>query len=196
MTDDPVTIILTGPPHSGKTTVCERVIESAQRSGLTVAGIITMNSVRAKGVAFQHVVDLRTGRRSLLATATAERTRFAARHRDADRTLDIDDFVASWEFDKGGVADGNAALVAAASTPCDILLVDQLGPLEFFRGGGFTAVFDAVLRGRHDAALVVVSPFALEPAKQRFAGHLRVMRVSPDTRDALPAAIMELCRRP
>lgn len=195
MREDSLTILLTGASRSGKTTVCTKVIDLARAAGVTVGGIVTENAVTESGAVVQHVVDVRTGRRSLLATATAERARVVARYEGVERPLHADEFAASWVFDEGGVAFGNAALVATITTPCELLVVDQIGPLELRAGAGFDAAFDAVLRGRHEVALVVVHPLVLELAERRFPGRRQVFEVGADVRDGLPQTIMALCRR-
>ena len=46
----------------------------------------------------------------------------------------------------------------AQSAPCDLLLVDELGPLEMLRGQGFTAAQAALAGGRYRLGIAVVRP--------------------------------------
>lgn len=192
MSGRPPAILLTGPSGAGKTTVCTQVVELARAAGISVGGVLTDNVVTSTGAAAQYVTDITGGGRCLLATATPERERVSARLERDGRRFDLDEFAASWVFDEDGVAFGDAVLVATLATPPDLLVVDQIGPLEFWKGAGFTAVFGVLARGQHTAALVVVHPLTLEQAKARLPGARHVLEVSPATRDALPGAIMEL----
>ncbi len=187
----PPVILLSGPSRAGKTTVCARVVELARAAGLSVGGVLTENVVTGAGAPAQYVRDIAGGERRLLATATPERERVRARLEGEGRPFGLEEFAASWVFDEDGVAFGNAVLVATLASPPDLLVVDQIGPLEFWGGAGFGVVFDVVGHGR-SAALVAVHPLTLEQAKARFPGARHVLEVGPATRDALPGAIMAL----
>lgn len=52
--------------------------------------------------------------------------------------------------------------------PCDLLIVDELGPLEFNRGEGWIAGLTAVDSGSYQSALVVIRPSLLKMAYQRW----------------------------
>jgi hypothetical protein len=52
--------------------------------------------------------------------------------------------------------------------PCDLLIVDELGPLEFDKGQGWLEGFRAVDSGRYRAALLTIRPSLLDRALQRW----------------------------
>ena len=52
------------------------------------------------------------------------------------------------------------------STDCDLLVVDELGPLEFNLTTGWIAAFDVLSAKQFRVALVVVRPELLERARQ------------------------------
>ena len=47
-------------------------------------------------------------------------------------------------------------IVLAEATPCQLLVVDELGPLELERKGGWQEAFDVLRRGHFALALVVI----------------------------------------
>jgi len=185
-------ILLTGRSGAGKTTVCATVIERARGRGLTVGGVLTENVATQAGASAQHITDIDTGERRRLATATREREPVRARLEGQGRPFSPEEFAASWTFDEKGVAFGNAILAATFAKPPDLLIVDQIGPLEFWCGGGFTAVFDVVSRGGQAASLIAVHPLTLDKAKERFPEPLHVLEVAPETRAPLADAVLGL----
>jgi hypothetical protein len=66
--------------------------------------------------------------------------------------------------------------VLGAATPCDLLIVDELGPLEFERNRGWTDGLAAVDSGDYRHALVVVRPQLLPAARARWP-HAQVVDV-------------------
>lgn len=68
-----------------------------------------------------------------------------------------------WHFHTGGLVWG--AQVLAAGTPCDLLVIDELGPLELERGTGWANALDVLRGGNYRLALTTVRP--------DLAGHLQ-----------------------
>jgi hypothetical protein len=54
------------------------------------------------------------------------------------------------------------------ATPCDLLIIDELGPLEFDRGEGLLAGFEANDSRQFKASLTVVRTSLLERACDRW----------------------------
>jgi nucleoside-triphosphatase THEP1 len=145
--------ILTGPGGSGKTTLCRELAAAARRSGRDVAGLLSPGRfAEARRVGIE-AMDLRSG----------ETRPLAWRH---DSTHPGTPDLCSWSFDETAFAWGNAVLRSA--TPCGLLLLDELGPLELLQDRGWTAGLDAVGSGDYDQALVVVRPSLLEHARARW----------------------------
>jgi nucleoside-triphosphatase THEP1 len=145
--------ILTGPGGSGKTTLCRELAAAARRSGCDVAGVLSLGRFAEAQKVEIEAMDLRSGE-----------TRPLARRQDPMRpgTLEL----CSWSFDETSFAWGNELLRRA--TPCGLLVVDELGPLELLEGRGWSAGLDAIASGGYDRALVVVRPSLLEQARTRW----------------------------
>jgi nucleoside-triphosphatase THEP1 len=98
----------------------------------------------------------------LLDLASGERRRLAERARaDLPGTEGL-----GWHFDPEVLALGNTLLSRIAT--CDLLLVDELGPLEFGRGSGLTAAFALLDARRYHLAVVVVRPALVAAARTRW----------------------------
>jgi len=76
----------------------------------------------------------------------------------------------SWIFDQIALAWGNQVLKTVI--PCDMLIVDELGPLEFEAGVGWSSGLQALDSRSYQVGLVTIRPEMLKVARQRwpFAG--------------------------
>jgi len=101
----------------------------------------------------------------------------------------VDPLTPSWLYDDGVFGWGNNVLVR--STPCDLLVIDELGPLEILGDRGWFTAFDVLKRRQFGAALVVCRPALVDDLRDRI-GVTRgtVYAVTPEIRDAMPAAIL------
>lgn len=132
-------IVLTGEPASGKSTLCREVVRAAREAGLVVRGIVTGDAPAADG-AERWLEDLRNGRRTLLG-----------------RTAPPQDVAAGaprWRLRDAALAWSDAVLGEAC--PTDLLVVDEVGPLELVQQRGTLPGVRRALAGPYDVALVVV----------------------------------------
>ncbi len=183
--DDRQVILLTGPSRAGKTTVCRRVLTEARERGLRVAGVLTEDGEAPDGTALQLVRDLRTGAlRPLAAEGAPARGGGAPAQRNGPGPR------LRWSFNEEGVELGRHALEAALHEPCDLLIVDQIGPLELHHGEGWTIAPQAIAHAPCRLALVVVNPSVLDELRRRI-GACEVVEVDPATRDRTPAHLIE-----
>jgi nucleoside-triphosphatase len=97
-------------------------------------------------------LDLKSGERVRLAERTdGDQVGIATQH---------------WTFLPDSVEWGNQVL--KRSVPCDLLLIDELGPLEFKRGEGWMTGFEIVASDSYQSALLVIRPSLLEDAHSRW----------------------------
>ncbi|GEM_PF-204024 len=162
---EPAIFLLTGPRGVGKTTVCLRAVALAQQAGFSCAGLLTLREDEDQRV----VVSVRTGLRRPLTTTDPAGVR-----------------VGRFLFDPAALAWG--AEILAQSTPCDLLVVDELGPLEL-RGEGWAVGLETLRRGAFRLGLVVVRPELVEEMLARFP-HAYVLEVTLENRDDLPGRII------
>lgn len=132
--------VVTGGRGAGKTTFCRQAAALAHAAGLDAAGILSPARMEAGEKTGIYVADVRTGAQRLLAAARAGEVRGFPLGR--------------WHFDPAAIRWADEVLERA--TPCDILIIDEIGPLELELRRGLTAWESALLSGRYRAALVVV----------------------------------------
>lgn len=168
-------IVLTGDRGVGKTTVCSRTATLARGSGYTCGGILTVS--RAGDV--RDLLDVRSKEtRRLTLERGKEPAVIQGRFRFNPETLE-------W---------GNSVL--ARAVPCELLVVDEIGPLEMQRERGLAGAL-GVLRGTDFAlALVVVRPELLLQAQRRLpSSATTVLAVTVENRDRLPTVLLHMLKR-
>ncbi len=157
-------IIVTGPKGSGKSSFCVEMALLARAYGLDVAGVISLPRFDGSTKAAIDLMRLRT--------SSTRRLAFRRDGRPPGNTL----HTTSWDFDESTIEWGNSSLQDAI--PCDLLVVDEVGPLEMERGAGLLAGLDALDSRNYLLALVVVRPDLVPKALKRWpdAGVLDVSR--------------------
>ena len=167
-------LIISGGRGVGKTTLCQRLAAAARDAGWQVAGLVSPANLEEGIKTAIQVEDLRTGERCLLARWSR------------DELAEIR--TPGWVFDPEVIRWGNEAIRSA--DPCDLLVVDELGPLELVRRQGWMAAFDALDRGEYRLVLVVVRPELLEIAQRRWTQAEVVMVHSVDEVEKLVEKLM------
>jgi nucleoside-triphosphatase THEP1 len=141
-------VLLTGGKESGKTTACRHLVERARGLGLTCAGIISPPRLEGGAKVGIDVVDVRTGERRALAEVDGRPAALrAGPHR----------------FDEAAVARARDLLDTAC--PCDILVVDEIGPLELEGGRGWANALEVLRGGEYRLAVAVVRPRLVEAVR-------------------------------
>lgn len=133
-------IIVTGEIGAGKTTWCREMIAHVRESGLRVAGL-SSPGVFADGQKI--AIDL-------LDLATDEQRRLADRLAVPDTSLPTP----NWKFQAETLAWGNTALKAIDT--CDLLVIDELGPLELLHNQGWQSALPLLKQGNYHVACAVV----------------------------------------
>lgn len=178
-------VFLTGAPGAGKTGVCQRVAQLTRHKGLRVSGLITEARRLASGRIVQTVVNLRTGERRRLAD-----------YLGVDKGEPIGSGVSgrfSWTFVSDSVRWGRHELDRCLTGSTDLLVVDQLGPLELVAGSGWANAVDVLRARRFDLALVVVNPLVLAELLRRLGDASAVaVEVGSATRALLPEPLAGL----
>ncbi len=152
-------VFVTGAPGAGKTRVCQRVAELSRHKGLRVSGLVTEARRLASGRAVQTVVNLRTGERRRLADYVG-----------VDEGEPIGRGLAgrfSWTFVSESVRWGRHELDRCLTKSTDVLIIDQLGPLELMAGSGWSNGVEVLRGGRFGVAVVAVNPMVLGELRRR-----------------------------
>ncbi len=141
--------MISGDRMVGKTTFCQAMIQTARRSGWDVAGLLSPAIFKDGIKESIWAEDIRYGEKRPLAAAIQQG--------------ESDLILGNWFFNRQTLAWGNQVL--HASIPCDLLVIDELGPLEFKVHTGWMAAFDVLESSRFHLALVVIRPELVKTAK-------------------------------
>jgi len=153
--------LLTAPRGAGKTTFCRTLAQTARAAGWDVAGLLSSavfeNGIKT-GICAQ---NLRTGESRSLAVSSTSQPPPAN-----DQLL-----LGAWLFDPASIAWGNEALNTCL--PCDLLIVDELGPLELLRGEGWVNALKVLRQptALYKIGVVVIRPELVTIAHSNFAIH-------------------------
>jgi len=162
-------VLVTGDREVGKTFLCRSVVEEAKRRGFACAGVLSRAHIEGQEEVGISLIDVASGEERPLATAgdTRQGVRWG-RYMFVPSSLE-------W-----GVR------LLANATPCDLLVVDELGPLELEMGQGLVPALDVLTGGGFALALVVVRPALLNEVKERLQGReLDIVEVTLSSRDQL-----------
>ena len=168
-------ILLSGESELGKTTLCLKLADMLKAIPMVVNGVICPPVYEGLSKTGIDVQILKSGEKRQLARLNSGKSEGL--------------FTRKWLFDETVTDWGNEEL--AKATPCDILIVDELGPLEFERGLGFLNGFTVINSRDYSAALVVIRPSLLPNALKRWPD-ANVISVESETREALVNQVFNL----
>ncbi len=126
-------IILTGPRGAGKTTLIGQLILTLQQQGVKLSGLTSPAVFEGNQKTGITAVNLATGETRHLAVYDPKPADPAAEHKPLN-----------WSFDPVVITWGN--LVLSNAVPAEVLVVDEIGPLELLRGQGWSEAIPALIR--------------------------------------------------
>ena len=122
------------------------MVRAAQQSAWQVAGLLSLPKYAGSEKISIWAQDLHCEEKRLLASVQRK---------------DENDLVfGKWFFNRQTLVWGKDVL--KASIPCDLLVVDELGPIELRLSQGWTNALDVILTGQFHLALVVIRPELVE----------------------------------
>ena len=146
--------IIAGERGVGKSSFCLRVASLARQAGWKVSGLLSLAQFEQGEKIAILAHDLLSRENRLLAKLHSSSLSISGPR------------LGNWQFDSNTLAWGNELLKVAL--PCDLLVVDELGPLEFDQGIGWTSGFSALGEGLYKFAMVVIRPEYLPQAHARW----------------------------
>jgi nucleoside-triphosphatase THEP1 len=147
-------LLVTGARDSGKTTLCRRMVDIARKANWQVKGLVSPAIIKGDVKVGIGVEDLGSGKRFMLARLAEEG--------DSDALLRTP----KWIFDERCITWCNSVLEQAA--PADLLVVDELGPLELEKNSGWTAALPLIDGKKYHLAIVVVCDEFLTTLQERW----------------------------
>jgi nucleoside-triphosphatase THEP1 len=171
-------VLLTGARQIGKTTVCRRVAELARGLGYDPAGVLTTVVLDQSGFPVaRHALMVSDGQQRLLARADGD----LGGPRTGRYSFEAD--ALDWVL--GGLRE-------AISRGCDLVIVDEIGPLELEQGKGLAPILSDLSARMPPALLLVIRPELIDQLQARLPDMtFRTFTVTHENRQAIPQAIIE-----
>lgn len=148
-------IIITGARGAGKTTLIGELISAFRQQGIKLSGLTSPAEFEGDQKTGITAVNLATGETRHLAVYDPKPEDPSAEHRPLN-----------WTFDPAVITWGNQVLSSA--TPTEVLVVDEIGPLELNRKQGWSAAIPALDSRQYHLAILVMRPELLEKSLQRW----------------------------
>ncbi len=145
--------IISGEIGAGKTILCAQLIQFFNQCGWQIKGLYSP-------AIFEK--DVKTGI-AVVNLATLEKRRLAIHAEEPNTGKDEP---VHWTFDPQVLRWGNDVFLSA--TPTELLVVDEIGPLEMKRGEGWTNALKALDSRQYRQAILVMRPALLQMAQERW----------------------------
>ncbi|MGC9348466.1 MAG: nucleoside-triphosphatase [Anaerolineae bacterium] len=144
MVSSPEFLLITGARQVGKSTACLRAVRRMQKAGLSVSGLSTTRT----GPHDLEVTEIHTGETYPLTGPFGEQERAGNRHGAQDfRPL---------HFNMLPQAMARSERALHTAFPTEVLLLDEIGPLELKRKEGWFGAIDLLQREQYEVAIIVV----------------------------------------
>jgi nucleoside-triphosphatase len=168
-------LLLTGNPSVGKTTVLAKAVNALKKEGFSVGGMVS-REVRDGGVRVGfEILDLNSGRHGWLAHVNQHSGPQVGRYH-----VNVEDLNSV-----------GAKAVADAVEKCDVVAIDEVGPMELFSEKFKEATRKALESGKPVLAVVhwKASDRLIGEAKSR--DDAETFTVTHENRELLPSALSE-----
>jgi len=156
--DSPQLILVTGLRGAGKTTWCSELTIIAKENGMVVKGILSPGIFKGNQKIGIAVKNIESGEQLQLAELRKGEVEGIATPR--------------WQFFPETMIWANNVLREANGS--DLLLIDEIGPLELLRGEGLTAGIDRLDGNSYKIACAVIRPSLIPSALHRWP-HAKVV---------------------
>jgi nucleoside-triphosphatase THEP1 len=155
--------IITGEVRTGKTLLISNVISSLLKSKVKVAGVYSPARFDGDVKTGIYLVDISSQVKRLLA--------------DYQPGWDPENLKREWKMDPEVLSWGNEVL--QNSLPTEVLIIDELGFLEFEKKQGWMSAFEIMEGNDFKIAIVVVRTGLLENARAKWTGAKIVYMENP-----------------
>ena len=144
--------IITGEVRSGKTLTISKVIDEINKLGIKITGVYSPARFENEEKTGIYLVDISSGEKRLLAKYQPG--------------WDPENPKREWKMDLGVLQWGNE--VIQNSMPTSVLIIDELGFLEFEKNSGWISSFEILKNGDYKVAIIVVRNGLLKQALEKW----------------------------
>ncbi len=146
-------VLVSGQINAGKTSFCRSLAAAVRIQGKAVAGILSPGLWQDGEKVGVELHFLGGGQRLLLA--------------HSQELLDGPTF-GRFSFSRAAISAGNLHLRTLQNIPLDLLILDEIGPLECQLDGGLQQVWPLLQSGRYRLAVITTRPRLLSCWQERF----------------------------
>jgi nucleoside-triphosphatase THEP1 len=168
-------ILVTGASGSGKTTWCEALVDQARQMGFRPEGLLSPPVYEDGCKTGIDLLDLKSQARRRLAW-----------QRSSEAAVQSGPATVGWQFDPHVLAWGDRLLRELVGRHPDLLVLDEIGPLELERGQGLQSGLRLIDERGYRLACVVVRPALLPVAGERWPWG-KTLAISAQTFHEAPA---------
>lgn len=158
--------LIKGSKGAGKTQWCTALATAARAADYTVAGVLSPGVIIGERKVAIDLQDAGSQTKRRLAALHAWPGVLPVAQILERGAGDLLPTAGRWRFDAATLAWGNGLLRAAAGA--DLVIVDEIGPLELRQGGGLQAALSLVDGARYRAACLTIRPSLLDEARERW----------------------------
>ncbi len=188
----PRLFVITGERGAGKSEVCARLAALLVQRGMTLGGVITERGAAGEG---RVAVDLATGERRPFGKQETDRVDVPPREPGGAGPVGAghapgvaDPLTPGWVFADDVFRWGNEVFDRAGDR--DVVIVDELGPVEILGDRGWVHAVERVKAGDYKVAVVVCRPGLLKEFTELVGWQPEtICEVTLGTREGLPVAI-------
>ncbi len=173
-------ILLTGQSGRGKTTACWKALPGLRSSGIRLAGFISPPLLDAEGRKTGiEMLDLATGEHHTFARVVGP---------DEDPDIGI------YRLETDAIDWARGVLARALLSDMDLLVIDEIGPLELNRGAGFAFAIEPLSDPERipNAIVIVREALANELAERIGRPDMVQVAVTEANRGQTPAQLVKL----
>ena len=174
----PHLVLLTAARGAGKSTACQRFVELAQDAGMQIGGILAPPRHDDRGrKAGIDAVDVTSGERRHLAVVEPDIARqTVGRYRFHQEVMD-------WALE---------CVMRALDAPIDVVIIDEIGPLELVQRGGFAPALEGLPSAKARGAVLVVRAELLANLREHVEGlEPEIVALSASNRDQMPCCLLK-----
>jgi nucleoside-triphosphatase THEP1 len=139
-----VRLLVVGEPGSGKTSWCREYINRRRKSGSSVGGILSPAIEKQKQRVGSNALDLLTGQEIPFARLSHHRS-----FKEGEK-------VGAYTVSRDGILFACRAIEQAVKSRCDLVVIDEVGPLEL-HGKGLMPAVELALSSTVNVLIVVRS---------------------------------------
>jgi nucleoside-triphosphatase THEP1 len=166
--------VLTGRINQGKTSFTLQLIEMLQNQGLTVRGFVTMGNTNDSYRNAYKIKNLQSGEETALCSTQPDLAK---------------PNYGRFYFEESGIEKGCNIIAQTLTQPADLLVIDELGPMEINNRGWAPAV-ESVVKENSTAQFWVVREKLVKPMMRKWnVGDIVVFELGADSADYIAETI-------